>query len=90
MPRSPVNNETDGLARPQYHSKLLYQHWSLFIPDSRFARLRKTLFTLIESDPVPSVRLQAATALEAMLQASSAYLAIADDKSVLPFLSPEP
>lgn len=65
---------------PQNNPKALYGHWSLFLADSPYARSRKTLVTLVESDPAVAVRVRACQALEALLQGSTAYLAIAEDR----------
>ncbi|BGO99447.1 hypothetical protein NBRC10513v2_003544 [Rhodotorula toruloides] len=61
--------------------KALHKHWSLFLADSPYLRDRHTLFSIIESDPSRSNRLQACSALEALLAHSAAYLNIAEDRS---------
>ncbi|BGP31759.1 hypothetical protein JCM10296v2_003533 [Rhodotorula toruloides] len=61
--------------------KALHKHWSLFLADSPYLRDRHTLFSIIESDPSRSNRLQACSALEALLAYSAAYLNIAEDRS---------
>ncbi|GAA5993226.1 hypothetical protein JCM5350_007289 [Sporobolomyces pararoseus] len=58
----------------------LQRHWHHFLSDSPYLRNRSTLLTLVESDPSREVRLQACSALEAMLEDSSTYLAIAQDR----------
>ncbi|GAA5885579.1 hypothetical protein JCM6882_007479 [Rhodosporidiobolus microsporus] len=62
------------------NSKALHKHWPLFLADSPYLRSRPTLFTLMESDPSRSVRLQACNAFSAMLEGSANYLAIAEDR----------
>ncbi|GAA5870644.1 hypothetical protein JCM3774_001712 [Rhodotorula dairenensis] len=62
-------------------SRALHRHWHLFLTDSPFLRNRPTLFTLIESDPSETVRIQAAAALKNMLETSEAFLAIAEERS---------
>ncbi|GAA5970785.1 hypothetical protein JCM11641_004454 [Rhodosporidiobolus odoratus] len=64
----------------QTDTKALHKHWPLFLSDSPYLRNRPTLFTLMSSDPSRSVRSQACTALNAMLEASASYLAIAEDR----------
>lgn len=66
----------------QGNGKALHQHWTHFLSDSRFMRSRITLLSLIETDPAIPVRIQACQTLEALLEGSSAYLAIADDRYV--------
>ncbi|BGP07743.1 HEAT repeat-containing protein 6 [Rhodotorula toruloides] len=61
--------------------RALHKHWSLFLADSPYLRDRHTLFSIIESDPSHSNRLQACSALEALLAHSAAYLNIAEDRS---------
>ncbi|GJN89079.1 hypothetical protein Rhopal_002053-T1 [Rhodotorula paludigena] len=65
----------------QANPKALHRHWSLFLTDSPYVRSRSTLISLVEHDPSRSVQLQACAALEALLQDSAAYLAIAEDSS---------
>ncbi|KAK4698557.1 hypothetical protein P7C70_g7716, partial [Phenoliferia sp. Uapishka_3] len=60
--------------------KSLYPHWHLFLSDSPYARSRKTLITLIETDPSISVKTRAVQALDALIQDSTPYLAIAEDR----------
>ncbi|GAA5924338.1 hypothetical protein JCM1841_001363 [Sporobolomyces salmonicolor] len=60
--------------------KALHKDWQLFLSDSPYLRNRPTLVNLIESDSSRSVRLQACAALEAMLEDSASYLAIAQDR----------
>ncbi|BGP24339.1 hypothetical protein JCM10295v2_003249 [Rhodotorula toruloides] len=61
--------------------KALYKHWGLFLAESPYLRDHHTLFSIIESDPSRSNRLQACSALEALLANSAAYLNIAEDRS---------
>lgn len=63
--------------------RALHKHWSLFLADSPYLRDRHTLFSIIESDPSHSNRLQACSALEALLAHSAAYLNIAEDRCVM-------
>ncbi|KAL8279303.1 hypothetical protein RQP46_008340 [Phenoliferia psychrophenolica] len=65
---------------PPNNSRALYGQWQLFFADSPYARSRKTLVTLIETDPAVAVRVRACRALDALLQGSTAYLAIAEDR----------
>lgn len=62
--------------------KAVYKHWGLFLADSPYLRHRQTLFSIIESDPSRTNRLQACYTLEAMLSDSAAYLNIAEDRCV--------
>ncbi|GAA5912262.1 hypothetical protein JCM8208_001316 [Rhodotorula glutinis] len=61
--------------------RLLHRHWHLFLADSPYLRNRPTLFSLVEHDPSRSVRLQACAALDALLEDSAPYLALAEDRS---------
>ncbi|BGP15936.1 hypothetical protein JCM10213_003633 [Rhodosporidiobolus nylandii] len=61
-------------------AKSLHKHWALFLSDSPYLRNRPTLFSLIENDPSRSVRLQACAVLNTMLEGSTSYLAIAEDR----------
>jgi hypothetical protein len=64
----------------QNKPKSLHPHWSLFMSDSPYASSRHTLLSLVEFDPAPAVRLRACAALQAMLEGSVTYLAIAEDR----------
>ncbi|BGP47784.1 hypothetical protein JCM10450v2_003649 [Rhodotorula kratochvilovae] len=61
--------------------RALHKHWHLFLADSPYLRSRSTVVSLIEHDPSRSVRLQACAALDALLEDSSPYLALAEDRS---------
>ncbi|GAA5848533.1 hypothetical protein JCM9279_006595 [Rhodotorula babjevae] len=61
--------------------RLLHRHWHLFLADSPYLRNRPTLFSLVEHDASLSVRLQACAALDALLEDSAPYLALAEDRS---------
>ncbi|GAA5904477.1 uncharacterized protein JCM6883_006504 [Sporobolomyces salmoneus] len=62
------------------NNKGLQVHWQHFVSDSPYLRNRSTLMTLVESDPILEVRIQACQTLEAMLEGSTAYLSIAQDR----------
>lgn len=70
----------DNRGQRQSHNKALRPHWHQFLSDSPYLRNRKTLMTLVESDPVLEVRIQACQTLETMLERSTEYLAIAQDR----------
>lgn len=72
-----------SLRLSQSHAKALYPHWGLFLADSPYLRSRRNLLTLVESDPAVAVRIRACHVLVALLDGSMAYLAIAEDRSVV-------
>ncbi|GAA6050250.1 hypothetical protein JCM3770_002755 [Rhodotorula araucariae] len=59
----------------------LHRHWHFFLADSPYLRTRSTLVSLVEHDPSRSVRLQACAALDALLEDSAPYLALAEDRT---------
>ncbi|CAI2176297.1 4075_t:CDS:10 [Funneliformis geosporum] len=64
-------------------SKLLYQHWSTFLPYTETSETSPpTLLTIITCEPMLTVRISACSVINTMIDGSRQYLAAADDREI--------
>ncbi|RHZ85019.1 hypothetical protein Glove_73g36 [Diversispora epigaea] len=63
--------------------KLLYPHWSHFLPDTHASlSTAPSLFTLITYETMPAIRITACSVIMTMIDSSKQYLAAADDREI--------
>ncbi|KAF0524602.1 ARM repeat-containing protein [Gigaspora margarita] len=63
--------------------KLLYSHWNHFLPDTHASMSSiPSLFTLIQYEAMPAVRISACSVITTMIDGSKQYLAAADDREI--------
>ncbi|CAG8437478.1 9765_t:CDS:10 [Scutellospora calospora] len=63
--------------------KLLYPHWNHFLPDTHASiSSAPSLFTLIQYEAMPAVRISACSVITTMIDGSKQYLAAADDREI--------
>ncbi|CAG8836701.1 36515_t:CDS:2, partial [Racocetra persica] len=63
--------------------KLLYPHWNHFLPDTHASlSLTPSLFTLIQYEAMPAIRISSCSVITTMIDGSKQYLAAADDREI--------